>query len=158
MIVITFDVLATRSKDIGASQPTKEGKRLWNLFFGPYNGRICVLADGIEKHKQPLVLEWLKRENIKAGSVDFHWEQGPDVRLDRVRAIHAAYTKIDWYVDTNPEAVAKVIRDGIPTLLVSVPYTVRPEWDEPRTIRGWDILSTELDTQALRKSEREWKE
>jgi len=51
-----------------------------------------------------------------------------------------------------------VLKDGIPTLMVSMPYTIRPEWEEERTIVGWDKLSEELDIQALKKAEREWKE
>lgn len=158
MIVVTFDVIANRAEDIGASQPSNHGRKLWAALFGMYNGRICLLVDGVDKHQQQLVTEWLKKENYKPGSVDFYWDKGSDVRLDRVRAIQAASSKIDWYIDTDPTAVAKVIKDGIPTLLVTVPFIVRPEWDEPRKIVAWDELSSTIETQALKKAERTWQE
>jgi len=47
MVIITFEVIANRAKEIGASQPSKYGRKLWNLFFGAYNGRICVLINDI---------------------------------------------------------------------------------------------------------------
>jgi hypothetical protein len=158
MIIVTFDVIANRAKDIGSSQPNNHGRRLWAMMFGTYNGRICLLADGVEKHQQELVMSWLKKENYKPGSIDFHWETGADNRLDRVRAIHAAHTKIDWYVDTDAHTVAKVIAEGIPTILVTIPYIVRPEWEENRKIVGWDELTDKIETQALKKAERAWKE
>lgn len=158
MIVVSFDVIANRAEEIGSSQPNNNGRKLWTALFSMYNGRICLLVDGVEKHEQQLVAEWLKKENYKPGSIDFHWERGPDVRLDRVRAIHAAHTKIDWYIDTDPSTVAKVIKDGIPTLLVTVPYIVRPEWDEPRRIVAWDEVANAVETQALKKAERTWRE
>lgn len=158
MIVVTFDVIANRAEEIGSSQPNNTGRKLWAAMFSIYNGRICLLVDGVEKHQQQLVMEWLKKENYKPGSIDFHWERGPDNRLDRVRAIHAAHTKIDWYIDTDPATVAKVIKDGIPTLLVTVPYVVRPEWDEPRKIIAWDEVTNAVETQALKKAERTWRE
>lgn len=158
MIVITYEVIANRHVNIGSSQPSKHGRRLWNLFFGAYNGRICVLINNIEKPHYEIAMEWLKRENFKPGSIDFHWEKGSENRLDRVRALHAIHSKIDWYIDNDAESIAKVLKDGIPTLMVSTPFTIRPEWEEDRVIVGWDKLSEELNNQALKKAEREWKE
>jgi hypothetical protein len=158
MIVFTFEVIANRSSDIGASQPNNHGRKLWNMLFPTYNGRICLLVDGVDKSQHELIMQWLKKEGFKPGSIDFHWETGSDNRLDRVRAVHAAYNRIDWYVDINPETVAKVLKEGIPTLLMTVPYTVRPEWDKPRTIVGWDEITKEIETQALKNAERTWRE
>ena len=103
-------------------------------------------------------MAWLKKENYKPGSIDFHWETGADNRLDRVRAIQAVHSKVDWYIDTDPVSVSKVIAEGIPTILVTIPYIVRPEWEETRKIVGWDELTDKIETQALKKAEREWKE
>lgn len=158
MIVVTFDVIANRSPEIGSSQPNNLGRKLWNMLFPVYNGRICLLVDGVNKEHHEIVMQWLKKENFKPGSIDFHWETGPDNRLDRVRAIHAAHTRIDWYVDTNPTVITKVTKEGIPTLLVTVPQIVRPEWDQPRTIVAWDELTKEIETQRLKDAERTWRE
>ena len=54
--------------------------------------------------------------------------------------------------------MSKVIAEGIPTILVTIPYIVRPEWEETRKIVGWDELTDKIETQALKKAEREWKE
>lgn len=158
MIIVTFDVIANRHKEIGSSHPNNYGRRLWTMLFGTYNGRICLLVDGVETHHQQLVMEWLKKENYRPGSIDFHWESGSDNRLQRVRAVHAVHNKIDWYVDTDPVTVSKVIAEGIPTLLVTIPQIVRPEWEEQRKIVGWDELTVKIEEQALKKAERTWKE
>lgn len=158
MIIVTFDVIANRAKEVGSSQPNNYGRRLWSMLFGTYNGRICLIVDGVETHQHQLIIEWLKKENYKPGSIDFHWESGPDNRLERVRALHAVHSKIDWYVDTDPITVSKVIAEGIPTLLVTVPFIVRPEWEEQRTIVGWNELTDKIEAQALKKAERTWKE
>jgi len=158
VIVVAFDVIAHRAAEIGSSHPNIQGRRLWSALFGVYNGRICLLVDGVEKHQHELVMAWLKKENYKPGSIDFHWETGPDNRLNRVRAIHAAHTKIDWYIDTDPHTIAKVTKDGISTLLVTIPEIVRPEWNQPRTIVGWTELTNEIEEQALKKAERTWRE
>lgn len=128
------------------------------MLFTVYNGRICLLIDGVDKDKHQLLMEWLKKENYKPGSIDFHWETGADNRLDRVRAIHAAHNRIDWYVDVDPNTVSKVIKEGIPTMLVTIPHIIRPEWDQPRTIVAWDELTNEIETQTLKKAERTWRE
>ncbi len=156
MIVIGFDVLAYQGEELGARQPTKEGRTLWNMMFSMYEGRICVLAHGIEDKKTPILMEWLKREGYKAGAIDLTYETSPDAKLERIRSIQAGYGRIDWFVDTDPATVAKSIHEGITSLLVSIPSIPRPEWVGGRTIRGWDELSRELDAQALAKAERHW--
>jgi hypothetical protein len=156
VIVIGFDVLAYQGEELGARQPTKEGRTLWNMMFSMYEGRICVLAHGIEDKKTPILMEWLKREGYKAGAIDLTYETSPDAKLERIRSIQAGYGRIDWFVDTDPATVAKSIHEGITSLLVSIPSIPRPEWVGGRTIRGWDELSRELDAQALAKAERHW--
>lgn len=156
MIIVTLDVLAHAGEDVGARQPVAESRKLWNMFFSMYEGRICVLATGLDTKKTPLLMEWLKRENYKAGSIDLTHETSTDAKLERVRALHAGYGRIDWFVDIDPATIARTIHEGIPSLLVSIPSIPRPEWVYERTQRGWDELSKELDAQALAKAERNW--
>lgn len=158
MIIVTYDVLALPAEELGARQPSKHGRTLWNMLFTKYNGRICVLADGIPKDKYPIVTEWLKREGYKAGSIDFSQDTGLDNRLDRVRAIYAGMGRVDWYIDVDPKMVALTLKEGIPSLLVSVPYIARPEWNQDKEIKQWDSLIEEIDGQALLKAERSWTE
>lgn len=156
MIVLTLDVLAYAGEELGARQPIPEGRKLWNMLFSSYQGRICVLATGIDKDKTQILMEWLKREGYKAGTIDLTYETSADAKLERVRSIQAGYGRVDWFVDTDPTTVAKVIHDGIASLLVSVPSVPRPEWVSGRAVRGWDELSREIHDQALAKAERGW--
>ena len=158
MIVLTLDVLAHEGDELGARQPVTESRKLWAMLFGMYQGRICVLATGTDKNKLPILMEWLKREGYKAGTVDLTDERTPDAKLERVRGIQAGYGRIEWFIDTDPSCVAKVIHEGIPSLLVSVPSVPRPEWVHDRQVKGWDELSRELDAQALAKAEKAWKD
>lgn len=158
MIVLTLDVLAHPGEELGARQPTLEGRKLWSMFFSMYQGRICLLASGVDTKKTTILMEWLKRENYKAGSLDFSYETTPDAKLERVRAIQAGIGRIDWFIDTDPTTVAKVIHEGIPALLVCTPSIPRPEWVKQRDIKAWEQLSQELDTQALARAERTWKD
>jgi hypothetical protein len=158
MIIVNFYVIAHRSKEIGSSQPRKEGRKLWNIMFSAYNGRICILIDGANTEHRKLIEEWLKKESFKAGFVDYTYDTGPDAKLDKIRSIYAAFQRVDWYIDIDPVIVAKVMKEGVPALLMAVPDTLRPEWDNGRKTAQWDTLITEMEQQALRKAERTWRE
>lgn len=158
MIVMTLEVLAHAGDELGARQPSVEGRKLWNMFFPMYEGRICVLASGIEDNKTPILMEWLKRENYKAGSIDLTYETTTDAKLERVRGLQAGYGRVDWFVDTDPATVARVIHEGIASLLVSIPSSPRPEWVEKRIVKGWQEITEEIDRQSLVKAERSWKD
>jgi hypothetical protein len=158
MIVVTLDVLAHVGDDIGARQPVVESRRLWNMMWSQYQGRICVLATNVDKNKTPILMEWLKREGYKAGMLDITHETTTDAKLERVRAIQAGVGRIEWFIDTDPATIARVIHEGIPSLLMSVPSIPRPEWVDARKKRGWDELSEELHAQALAKAERNWQD
>ena len=158
MIVIALDVLAHSGDELGARQPVLESRKLWNMFFTQYQGRICILGTGIEKHKTPILMEWLKREGYKAGSLDITHETDADAKLERVRSIQAGYGRVDWFIDIDPSTIAKTIHEGISSLLVSIPQIARPEWQQSRGIKGWSEISKELDAQALAKAERAWKD
>lgn len=161
MIIITLDALALPADDLGARQPRAETRRLWNALFPYYHGRLIVLADGIPKegrNGETILLEWLKREGYKATLVDMSTESGSETKHDRVVGLNSVYGKIHWFIDVDPETVAKVARYGIPTLLVTVPDTVRPEWSTGREMKGWDVLVEEIESQELAKKERSWGE
>lgn len=156
MILINFNAIAAPGDELGARVPRKEMRRLWGALNAGYNTKLAVLATGITN--TPIFLEWLKREGYKATTVDIVEDDGLNVTIDRVVAFNAVYGKINWYVDVDPIAVAKVAHLGIPTLLLTVPDTVRPEWSEEKVIKGWDVLVEEIESQALAKAERTWHE
>jgi hypothetical protein len=43
-------------------------------------------------------------------------------------------------------------------MVIASPYIIRPEWDGGRKLKGWDSLVTEMDSQALRAAEKDWRE
>lgn len=153
---MSFDVLAHEGDELGARQPTMEGRKLWNMMFPMYEGRICVMAHGLEDKQTPILMEWLKREGYRAGSIDLTYETNADAKLERIRSVQAGYGRIDWFVDIDPHTVARAIHEGITSLLVSIPSSPRPEWVEQRAIKGWDELTKEIDRQTLVKAERTW--
>lgn len=154
MILITFDALAHPGDELGARVPRAETRKLWNALLAGFNGRISILATGITN--TPLLLEWLKREGYKASTVDIISDNHPDTKVDRVASFNAVYGKVYWYVDIDPIAVAKVAHMGIPTLLLTVPDIVRPEWVDEKVPREWNALVEEIESQALAKAERTW--
>jgi len=157
MILISLDVLSIPSNvsdEVGARQPSPEGRRLWNTFFPAFNGRMAVFASGVTNEQG--CLEWLKREGFKASTVDFIAESTVEARVERIQNLHAVYGRINWYIDIDPRVIAKVSHNGIPTLLMTVPHIVRPEWSEARTKKAWDTIVEEVDAQALARAERNW--
>jgi len=159
MIFITFDALALPGESLGARQPRAEVRRLWNVLFPYYHGRIIVIADGIERdghNGEQILKEWLKREGFKATSVDITKDKGSEIVYDRVMSLTSVFGRPHWFVDIDPEAIAKISRYGIPTLLATIPHTIRPEWSEGREIKSWDTLVEEINKQEMAKKERSW--
>lgn len=154
MILINFDALAVPGSELGSRLPRPETRKLWNSLIAGYNGKITIMATGITN--TPLLLEWLKREGYKATTVDIISGTHPDDKVDRVASMNAVYGKINWYIDIDPIAVAKVAHMGIPTLLLTVPDIVRPEWVDERVPKSWESLVDEIESQALAKAERNW--
>jgi hypothetical protein len=108
-----------------------------------------------------LLLSWLKSEGYKPSMVHTAKEMhtvGSNSRADAVWDLSAVIGKVTWYVDVDPETCAYVIAKGVPTLLVAVPTISRPEWREPKAVRGWDKITQEIDQQQRARAEREWVE
>lgn len=156
MILINFDAIAEPGNELGSRIPRKEMRRLWGALNAGYNTKLAIMGTGITNTQ--IFLEWLKREGYKATTVDIVEEDHVDIKVERVASFNAVYGKINWYIDIDPIAVAKVAHMGIPTLLLTVPDTVRPEWSEEKVIKTWDVLVEEIESQALAKAERTWNE
>lgn len=157
MLVMHLDVLALPGESAATRQPSLEGRRLWNILFPAFSGRMVVLADS--GANEELLLSWLKREGYKPSMVHIAkelWMDGSNPRADAVWDISAVFGKVSWYVDVDPETCAYTIAKGIPTLLVAVPTISRPEWREPKAVRGWDAITQEIDQQQRIRAEREW--
>lgn len=154
MILINFDAIAHPGEELGSRLPRPEMRRLWASLSAGFNGRLAILATGITN--TPLLLEWLKREGYKATTVDIFHDDHIDDKLERIVAFNAVYGKVSFYIDVDPLIMAKVAHMGIPTLLLTVPDIVRPEWVEDRVPKSWESLVEEIENQALAKAERTW--
>ena len=153
MIIFSFDVLALPSEATGARQPTLEGRKLWNMAFPAFSGRILVFGAGMEVDE---CQTWLKRENYKASTVDVIAETDSRSKFNRIDTLRSVYGRLDWLVDVDPEVISYAIKAGIPSLLVTMPYVVRPEWSIERKPKEWNKLVTEIEAQRLAWAERNW--
>ena len=159
MIFITLDALSIPAENLGERQPRPETKRLWNALFPFYHGRLMVFAQGIKRdgmQGEQVLLEWLKREGFKASYVDIVEATDTNTKVDRVISLSSVYGLPHWFIDTDPEAIARVAHHGIPTLLATIPTIIRPEWVDGRQIKAWDTLVEEINSQKLAQNEREW--
>lgn len=156
MIIVTMDVLALPAATLGERQPSMEGRRLWDALFQSYNGRMLVVADKRDNLEHLTV--WLKRENYKPSSIDLAYDNSVEAKVERARHLRAVHGRVLWFLDTDPDVIRQTVRDGIPSLLVGVPYVTRPEWHYEKERRAWDDLAAEMDHQALLRSEERWKE
>ncbi len=157
MLVVHFDVLALPSEELVTRLPSSEGRKLWNVMFDKYMGRIVVLID--HDTNIDFAQEWLKRERFKASvihqTLDVYDSQAT-ARAEAAWLVSAQLGKMEWYLDVDPASCAATLAKGVPTLLVAIPSVIRPEWRSARTMRGWDAITTEIDEQALRRAEKTW--
>lgn len=159
MILIHFDVLALPSESLITRQPSSEGRRLWNTFWERYQGRVVLSLE--YNTDEVLAGEWLKKEGYKPSIIQTakaYSREGSTPRADVIWDTQGIMGRIDWYIDSDPETVAMSLRMGIPSLLVAVPHFSRPEWHQEESIKSWDVVVSELETQAMKKSERTWGE
>jgi len=156
VIVLNFDVLARPGESLALRQPDPDGRAVWSMLFEKYTGRICVVS--MDDYNPPQFEEWLKREKFKASSYDFIDQVDPVLKAERIHIIGSAFGRINWYVDNDPRTCSETLKLGIPTMVIASPYIIRPEWDGGRKLKGWDSLVTEMDSQALRAAEKDWRE
>ncbi len=156
MIIFNFDVLARPGASLAVRQPDPDGRAIWRMMFEHYTGRICVVST--TEYPKIQFEEWLKREQFKASVYEFLDVPDAVLKAERVHIIGSSFGRITWYVDNDPLACAETLKLGIPTLLVASPYIVRPEWGGTKTTKEWGTLVTEMDEQALKASEKSWRE
>lgn len=153
MLVVTLDALAYDRTDEeqvpAARQPIPDSQRIYEALYARFSGRIIILGDS--SIQANMLEQWAKREGYKFAHVDTARGKEPKDIRDRVRDINAAYGKIEWFVDVNPETVRLVMQDAIPSLLVCLPNFVRPEWRDngPRERKVWTDLTREIEVQSL---------
>ena len=153
MVIVTFDALAYDRTEEGqlpaARQPIPDTQRVYEAMYARFSGRIIVLGDS----SIPVAMldQWVKREGYKVSHVEVARGDKPEDIRNRVRDLNAAYGKIDWFIDVNPETVKLVMQDAIPSMLLCIPNFVRPEWraNSPRERKVWSDLTREIEVQSL---------
>lgn len=156
MIIFNFSVIAKPSDTLATRQPDTQGLNIWNMMHEHSVGRMCLVVN--EVYEKMVFEDWLKKQRIKPSFYEFLDEDRPQLKAEKVHRVAAVFGKPDWYVDNDPKACAETLKLGIPTLVVGAPYIVRPEWSGLKTIKAWDTLVEEMDSQALKAAEKTWKE
>ena len=159
MLVLHFDVIALPAQSVGERQPSPEGRRLWNILFDQFSGSVVLIieADSLLAEVQG----WLMREGFKPSLIqieDEPFNSGESSRANAVWKVSSGVGKVSWYFDVDPEACAQTLQKGIPSILVGIPSIIRPEWRNPKVIKGWDTLSQEISVQKARRAEQLWEE
>lgn len=159
MIIFNFNALAQTAETLGQRQPYPESRRLWDALFTKYMGRIHLVVDN--NINQELLKEWLKREKFKASSIQPYPDivrDGSNPAADAVWRLSSALGRPHFYIDSDPQTCAIVIKQGIPCLTIQIPDFIRPEFHTPNTVRSWDVVVDEMDAKALKESEKTWGE
>jgi hypothetical protein len=154
MIIFNFDVLARPGDGLGSRQPVTEGRDLWRMFFEKSVGRIALVVD--DDVNREIFEVWLKKEGYKPAIYEVLDTKDPVLKAEKVQLLATSFGKASWYIDSDPATCARTMRLGVPTLMVCVPWVVRPEWHEERVPRDWDDIVTETTRQAVIRAEKTW--
>lgn len=155
-MVVNLDVLA-KPGPMGSRLPEPHGMRLWRILHDQTLGRLALVVD--EDVKRDELEHWMKVNGVKAAVYDVLGSKDPQIKAEKVhRILGTTGTPNDWYFDVDPHTAAITLSLGIPTILVSIPYVIRPEWASESQARSWGTLVEELDKQALMRAERDWNE
>lgn len=156
MIFMNFNVIARPAEDVAHRIPDPEGRALWSMFHREMMGRIFLIVDQCDK---PEHLEtWLVREGFKAFQYEILDSNDPVIKAERVHQLSASLGRTNWYVDNDPRTVSRTLERGISSLLVAVPYTIRPEWVAPKQVKPWGEMVEEMDRQAEMRNRKTWNE
>lgn len=153
MIVVNFNVLAGPHDDFAQRQPVREGMDLWRTFFDQKLGHVGLVVDLCPN--RDILDHWLKINMIKPVVTHVLDTNNPFHKANKVHQLVSLTGRQDWYVDVDPQTLRNTLKLGIPSMLVSVPYVVRPEW-VTKDMTPWDELVEEIDRQKLMKAERDW--
>ena len=154
MILFNLNVLARPNDNFGARVPDPDGMNMWRSLYESSIGRTAVVVD--EDVDKDLLETWLKINQIKAVVYETVGTSEPKVKAEIVQRMLTAAGGRSMYLDVDAATIAHTLRMGIPSMLVCLPYTIRPEWTAEKQIRGWDSLVEEIDRQALARSEKKW--
>lgn len=153
MIICSFDVLAETAPSIALRQPREVGIKLYNTLLEDALGLMTVTFNS--QYTPEEVEHWTKLYNVKVPATFFHWSQDPKSKAVEIDRLMAVGGRRNWYVDTDPAAIAATLSQGIPSLLVGIPFVVRPEWHSNPGPRQWADIAKEVERQAILKANRD---
>jgi hypothetical protein len=155
MILFNFSVLARQSSEFNLRQPEPQGIELWRALGDASMSNVGVVVNEWMPREQ--IDNWLTTYRMKSVLVNSLDTTDPALKASKVQQIMAALGRMDWYVDTDPPTIAETLKLGIPSLLMAVPYSVRPEWHDSSkpAQRTWGALVEEIDRQNRLRMERE---
>lgn len=157
MILFNFDCLARPHEELGARVPDPEGMYLWRSLFEASVGRLGVLYTGPETETSEETLKaWLKINQVKAIMYETTGTREPKVVAEVAARILNASGGRSMYFDIDPHTVRETFAVGIPAFLMCSPFVIRPEWSTTKHMKGWDVLTEEIDRQALARAEKKW--
>lgn len=155
-VVMSIEGVLVESHDLKTGLPSQSGRLLYENLI---QGYAVVL---LTQHDPELVSGWLRKEGIKgfatvlsSATTSTALSLSPSAwKAYQVRSFLQTGTAVAWFVDTDPEAIAAVFLEGVPTMMISSPYYTRPEFrpDVTRRVRKWDDLVTTIESERLVKA------
>ena len=164
LVLLGWDVLGfTSTGHLGDASPVEGGGDLYRMLSAHW--RTVVLYTGLDSEE--MVETWMRREGLRShvgilcaekSVANYPWTlKGPEPVRDRaaswkiqqLRRLRTEGNRELLYVDTDPTAVSKAIRDGVPAMLLAFPTYISPDWrpDTDISPRPWDDLAQEIELQ-----------
>lgn len=151
LVLLDWNVLGyTPTGHLGDAQPVEGGGDIYRMLSATW--RTVVLYTGLDTEE--MVETWLRREGLRS-HVGLLVHQAISAvhpitwKLQQVRTLRTEGNREILYVDVDPQAVAAVIRDGVPSVLLSFPAFISPDWhpDASKTPKPWDAVVHEIELQ-----------
>lgn len=150
ILVALTGVLST---DTGS--PIREGRYLFDALLAA-RLRVVIMAD----MPTDKVEHWLLQQGLRghAGVYSPSLDLGDGTPLrQRQIAVARASGHVDLVVDSDPEVIKYCLEEGVPSMLLAHPRSMRPPHRPDRAPRTWDAIqdqlflkAVQLDAQAVR--------
>lgn len=124
------------------------------MFHEHYGGRIVLVVN--EGYKEDQLEHWLKMNGVKPAFIEILDAQDPAVKAAKIQLLMSTTGRMDFYLDVDPHTARETMALGVPTLLVALPFIVRPEWQTEPEARKWEDITAEIDRQAIMKANKTW--
>lgn len=151
LVLLDWSLLAyTPTGRLSEASPVEGGGDVYRLLTSVW--RTVVLYDGVDSEE--MFTTWLRREGFKGhvgllcmplfdSTAPMNW------KLMQLRRLRTEGNVELLVVAADPHFVAGALADGVPSMLVTFPTYVSPDWrpDAERTPRVWEELTAEIDRQ-----------